>query len=134
MAEDRKSYVKRWRKTNAQIAGLIEDNDHSENETANFIKAGENPNEDERNTLVDIDRTSDVIDDISNSDNVSFASSQSSVPDDATYMSSDSFEDSDLYSSDSETEIVKLSVPDCVEVTICTLVLKVVFLRYYRNI
>ena len=133
MAEDRKSYVKRWTRTNAQIAGLIEDNDHSENETDNFINAGENLNEDERSTLEEIDRTSDVIDD-SNSDNVSFASSQSSVPDDATYMSSDFFEESDLYISDSETEIVKLSVPDCVEVTICTLVLKVVFFkRYYRS-
>lgn len=108
MAEDRKSYVKRWRRTNAQIASLIEDNDHSENETDNFIIAGENLNEDETNTIEEIDRTSDVIDDISNSDNVSFASSQSSVPDDATYMSSDSFEDSDLYISDSETEIVTL--------------------------
>lgn len=49
-----------------------------------------------------------MIDDISNSDNVSFASSKSSVPDDANYMSSDSFEDSDLYISDSETETVTL--------------------------
>lgn len=29
---------------------LIKDNDHSENETDNFIIAGENLNEDERNT------------------------------------------------------------------------------------
>ena len=49
-----------------------------------------------------------MIDDISYSDNVSFASSQSSVPDDATYMSLNSFEDSDLYISDSKTEIVTL--------------------------